>query len=36
MKSQFEIHNEVEDKPTLVGCELEKLEKGLMQRDEHS
>ena len=36
MKSPFETHNEVEDNPTPVGCELENSEEEIMQRDEHS
>ena len=36
MKSSFELHNEVEDNPTLVGFELENLEKEIMQMDEHN
>ena len=30
LKSPFEPHNEVEDKPTIVGCELENLEEEIM------
>ena len=35
MKSPLELRNEVEDKHTLVGCELENLEEEIMQRDEN-
>ena len=36
LKPLFELHNEVEDTPTLVGCELENLVEEIMQRDVHN
>ena len=36
MKSSFELHNEVGDNPTPVGCELENFKEEIMQRDVHN